>query len=70
MTTDTRAALAAKQRATGDLVEALTPFEDAAGFAALWTLVRAYGAACQALGTALARDCASRDEPEAESEAA
>ncbi len=55
MTTDTRAALAAKQRATDALVEALAPFEDAAGFADLWTLVRTYGAACQDLGAALAR---------------
>jgi hypothetical protein len=60
MTTDTRAALAAKQRATDALVEALAPLEDAADFAALWTVVRAYGAACQALGAAL---CADGDEP-------
>jgi hypothetical protein len=66
MTTDTAAALRSKQRATEALVSALAPFEDAAGFAALWTLVRAYGAACQALGTALARDCADGDETDQE----
>ena len=52
LTPDTATALRSKERATAALVSALTPLEDAAGFAALWSLVRAYGAACASLADA------------------